>query len=116
MIYHLYTGAEAFKNEIVTMTNRELTYLSCSGDETRVSECTCELDCCQSNMTLTVRCKPIESIVVTLALGIISGLLLTLLLGSCIIIGILGVKLKRTQQNGRYRSEPHHYEEHHIGQ
>ena len=101
------------------MTNRELTYLSCSGDETSVSDCKCESDCCLANVTLIVRCKPIEcseSIVVTLALGVVSGLLFTLLLGSCIIIVIFGVKLKRTQHNGRYKSEPHHYEEHHIGQ
>lgn len=100
------------------MTSGELTYLSCFGNETKVSECKCELGCFQVNMTLTVRCKPIEcseSIVVTLALGVVSGLLLTLLLGSCITIVILGVKLKRTQHKGRYKSEPHHYEEQRIG-
>lgn len=96
----------------------ELTYLSCSGYETRVSECRCEADCCQANVTLMVRCKPVEcsqSIVATLALGGIVWLLLVLLVGSCITIVILGVKLKRTQRRGQYKSEPHHYEEQHIG-
>ena len=100
------------------MADGELTYLSCSGDESRVSECKCESDCCQANMTLMVRCQPIEcseSIVVTLALGVVSGVLLALFLGSCTTIVILGVKLKRTQHRDRYKSEPHHYEEQHIG-
>ena len=70
-------------------------------------------------MTLEVHCKSIEcreSIVVTLALGVTSGLLLTLLLATTIAIVILGVKLKRKQHKGRYESEPHHYVEQHIGQ
>lgn len=103
------------------MINRaELTYLSCSGDETQVSDCKCdsELDCCQANMTLDIRCKPIECSVsiLTLALGAVSGLLLTLLLATTIAMVILGVKLKQTQRKRRYESEPHHYVQQQIGQ
>ena len=95
--------------------------LSCSGDESRVSECsnTCGQDCCQENMTLEVRCKPVEcsgSIVIELSLGVVCGLLLTLLLATSIAVVILGVKLKRTRHKGRYESEPHNYVEQHIGQ
>lgn len=75
-------------------------------------------DCCQDNTTHTIQCSQNcnDSIVVEITIGAVAALLLLLLLVSCCIILVLGRKLKRSQQKGRYESEQHQYVQQQIGQ
>ena len=100
--------------------------ISCNGSESKVSECntTCDvgmLQCCQTNASLEILCNKEcdeSSLVVEISLGAVAFLLLTLLVASCIVSVILGVKLKRaSQQKQRYdvQQESHQYVEQQLG-
>ena len=107
----------------MTTNNQSGNYISCSGTENRISDCsnmtsckTAKFDCCRTNASLEVRCKCNEgSIVSEVALGIVAFLLLTMLVATSTAALMFGVKLKKTQQKRQYQSEPHQYVEQQLG-
>lgn len=104
----------------MTTNDQPRNYISCSGTEDRVSDCSnmtlCKFD---SNASLGIRCnnKCNEgSAVSQVALGIVAFLLLTMLVATSTVALVFGVKLKKTHQKCRYESESHQYVETQLGE